>query len=83
MGLTLYEDFYYYSSGVYSHTTGSIVGGHTIKVIGWNYDSSGNLYWICQNSWGTSWGISGFFEIYSTQGDINMFAMACKPDIEY
>lgn len=58
----VYEDFFSYSSGVYSHQSGQMVGGHAIKILGWGVDS-GTPYWICANSWGNSWGMSGFFWI--------------------
>ena len=31
-----------------------------VQVIGWNTQSS-PPYWIIANSWGTSWGLDGFF----------------------
>jgi len=59
---TVYQDFMAYSSGVYVHTTGQELGGHAIKMIGWGVDSqSGQDYWIISNSWGTDWGMNGFF----------------------
>ena len=30
----MYQDFYSYRNGVYSHTTGGVVGGHAIKMLG-------------------------------------------------
>lgn len=46
----IYSDFTNYEAGVYSVTSGATVtGGHAVKLIGWDYDSDGNLYWICQN----------------------------------
>lgn len=58
---TVYEDFFSYSSGIYSHVTGGAQGGHAVLCVG--YDDT-NRYWICKNSWGgTSWGESGFFRI--------------------
>lgn len=56
----VYEDFYYYHSGVYQHTWGSLLGGHCVSIIGYD-DTEG--CWICKNSWGTNWGESGFFRI--------------------
>jgi len=54
----VYEDFFSYSSGVYTQQSQSFVGGHAIKVIGWGFDQpSGLNYWIAHNSWGTSWGM--------------------------
>ena len=32
---SVYEDFLTYKSGVYQHTTGRMLGGHAIKLIGW------------------------------------------------
>jgi cathepsin B len=50
-GFTVYQDFMGYTSG-----------GHAVKMIGWGVSGSTN-YWICQNQWGTSWGMKGFFWI--------------------
>lgn len=96
-GFMVYEDFPHYVSGVYKHVTGSMVGGHAIKVrrtnqtrrahanilrakathnpalvlrsarlsfqiLGWGVEN-GEKYWLCANSWNTSWGASGFFKI--------------------
>jgi cathepsin B len=59
----VYEDFYYYKSGIYSPTTSSQVGYHAVKVIGFGVDSKSGNYWLVQNSWGTTWGESGYFRI--------------------
>jgi len=56
----VYSDFFSYRSGVYHHTSGSYVGGHAIAIVG--YDSV-ERYWIVKNSWGASWGESGYFRI--------------------
>jgi cathepsin B len=32
---TVYQDFLTYKSGVYHHASGSALGGHAIKVVGW------------------------------------------------
>jgi len=57
----VYQDFYQYSSGVYTHVTGSYIGLHAIRIIGWGVENN-VPYWLAANSWGTSWGISGFFK---------------------
>jgi cathepsin B len=31
----VYEDFLTYKSGVYHHITGTNLGGHSVKIIGW------------------------------------------------
>jgi C1A family cysteine protease len=51
----VYEDFMNYAGGVYHHVSGSMLGGHAVKVLGWGTDSGRN-YWLCANSWNTSWG---------------------------
>ena len=47
-GLSAYEDMYNYEGGVYEHTTGDLVGGHAMRIVGWghNEDDDGHLYWI-------------------------------------
>jgi C1A family cysteine protease len=68
---SVYDDFYNYRSGVYRHVTGDLLGGHCVCVVGYN---DADKYWICKNSWGTSWGESGFFRI--AYGDCGIdFAM--------
>ena len=59
---TVYEDFGDYSSGIYQHLTGSYLGGHAIKIIGWGVED-GVKYWLCANSWNESWGEKGYFRI--------------------
>jgi len=56
----VYEDFNYYESGVYEHVWGNYEGGHCILIVGWNDEEQS---WICKNSWGLSWGASGYFRI--------------------
>lgn len=51
-----------YKSGVYVHKTGAELDGHAVKIAGWGKSGSSN-YWIVANSWGTTWGIAGFFWI--------------------
>ena len=70
-----------YSSGIYERVSDVIVGGHAVKLIGWDHDSNGRLYWICQNQWGTSWGESGYFRIFAGQVGIDAIAFGCTPKI--
>ena len=62
---TVYNDFFYYTSGIYTHVSGACAGGHCVSIVG--YDDGGG-YWICKNSWGPGWGESGFFCIAYGQG---------------
>jgi len=62
VAFTVYSDFLTYKSGVYTYQSGDELGGHAVKMIGYGTDS-GVDYWLCQNSWTTSWGDGGFFKI--------------------
>ncbi len=59
-GFLVYEDFYYYSSGVYTYAAGDYMGGHAVLLVGWD---DGLQAFIVKNSWGTDWGESGYFKI--------------------
>jgi cathepsin B len=63
--MDVYSDFIQYSSGVYVEASNAtFLGGHAIKMVGWGHDTKSGLdYWIVQNSWGTDWGMNGFFWI--------------------
>lgn len=60
---SVYEDFGDYASGVYQHVTGSYLGGHAVKIIGWGVTSNGVKYWLVANSWNETWGENGYFRI--------------------
>lgn len=45
-------------AGVYQHVSGSALGGHAIKMLGWG-EENGVPYWLCANSWNTDWGDNG------------------------
>jgi hypothetical protein len=62
--MAVYNDFDYYTGGVYSHTWGNLTGYHAIELIG--YDNN-NQCFIVKNSWGTGWGESGVFRIAYSQ----------------
>jgi cathepsin B len=59
---TVYSDFPTYKSGVYKHVTGSALGGHAIKILGWGVEN-GQDYWLVMNSWNDQWGDNGLFKI--------------------
>jgi len=59
---TVFEDFLQYKSGVYQHVTGSEVGGHAIRILGWGIEN-GTPYWLIANSWNSDWGDNGYFRI--------------------
>ncbi len=50
VGFIVYDDFYYYSGlgSPYEVTPSSYqLGGHAVKLIGWDHDANGRLFWIC------------------------------------
>jgi cathepsin B len=59
---TVYEDFSNYVSGIYTHVSGSVEGGHAVKIVGWG-EENGIKYWKVANSWNPYWGEKGYFRI--------------------
>lgn len=51
-----------YKSGVISCSTCSDALDHGVVVVGYGHDNDSDLdYWIVRNSWGTSYGMDGYF----------------------
>ena len=65
----VYEDFGDYYTGVYQHVTGSALGAHSVKIIGWGVNEEGVKYWLVANSWNENWGEKGFFRIIRGNND--------------
>jgi cathepsin B len=63
VAFTVYSDFLNYKGGVYKKTSGSVLGGHAVTLIGWGVEADGTKYWTIQNSWNESWGEKGNFRI--------------------
>lgn len=61
--MNIYQDYYNYKSGIYSHSGGNnILGFHAITIIGWGVENN-IKYWIIQDSYGTSKGENGYMRI--------------------
>jgi C1A family cysteine protease len=70
-GMEVWSDFFAYRSGVYVKSSAatrlSPPGYHCICIVG--YDDSQQC-WILKNSWGTTWGESGFCRLGYNQTDL-------------
>jgi len=62
VGFAVYNDFFNYSGGYYSYSSGGLAGYHAVCIVG--YDDQG---WKVKNSWGTGWGEAGYFRILYSQ----------------
>ncbi|CAE8584826.1 unnamed protein product, partial [Polarella glacialis] len=62
VSLNVNSGFMSYSSGVYSDSKGTMLGGHAVTALGFGVES-GQKYWLIQNSWGTNWGQGGFAKV--------------------
>jgi hypothetical protein len=60
-GFIVYENFMdkeWEGRTMYEKVEGKPLGGHYVSIVGYGKD-----YWICRNSWGTGWGLLGYFKI--------------------
>ncbi|MDD5724470.1 MAG: C1 family peptidase [Syntrophales bacterium] len=71
------DAFQGYSGGIYEDSSTSCSSNpcyytptnHAIALVGWD-DNGGDGYWILRNSWGTSWGESGYMRIKYTSASV-------------
>lgn len=63
----VYGDFKEYSGGVYTSqdcASDPDSVNHAVLAVGYNHDEESGLdYWIVKNSWGSDWGLDGYFYI--------------------
>ena len=63
VSMTAYNDFFGYGWGIYNISEGAtVVGGHAMSLVGWGSEN-GVPYWLCQNSFGSSWGENGYVRL--------------------
>lgn len=48
----------FFPTGVYQYTSGEVLGGHAVKIIGYGVED-GTKYWLVANSWNADWGDKG------------------------
>lgn len=75
-GMTVFLDLMcHYKEGVYHPLTSeqlgrtnTEMGGHALEIIGWGKDPIGGNYWLVKNSWGSDWGMGGYFKMRMYDG---------------
>ena len=75
------DDFQHYKTGIYKHTglkdgfNPFRLTNHAVLAVGYGEDN-GVKYWIVKNSWGDTWGESGYFRIMRGTNELNIESMA-------
>jgi C1A family cysteine protease len=65
----MFPAFQFYTSGVVTQNCGHLLD-HAIMAVGYGTDPVYGAYFLCRNSWGSSWGDQGYLKIgQSTTGD--------------
>lgn len=82
-GIACSDGFTYgYKAGIYEDTTGFMDIDHDVEIVGWG-EEDGVKYWHVRNSWGTYWGMNGFFKIVRGKNNLGIEADCAfvEPDI--
>jgi len=77
------DDFRFYKDGVYSGKCGSKPSDVNHAVLAVGYGTEGGDHWIIKNSWGTDWGLGGYFKMQRNTNMCVVATCAAYPEIEY
>ncbi|CAI8027907.1 Cathepsin L [Geodia barretti] len=73
------NSFQFYTSGVYcSSQCSSKKLNHALLLAGYGTTIDGQDYWILKNSWGTTWGMSGYLKLARNQNNMCGVATAAS-----
>ena len=87
------SDLFYYNGGIYdskdedrsdwdiTKTSRWEKTNHAVTCIGWG-EENGEKYWIIKNSWGSNWGMDGYFNMKRGTDDIASESMAASAKIK-
>lgn len=85
--MEVYPDFYTFDAtkDIYKwNGKHKQIGGHAVEIVGWGVDR-GIPYWQIKNSWGTGWGMGGYFRMIRGVNNCKIEAncMGIQPDFFY
>ena len=84
LAFEVYENFltFNFANGaVYRQTGGQLLGGHAVSAVGFGQTSDGVNFFTIRNSWTTSWGDNGYFNIAADTAGIMSNPVAGMPKL--
>ncbi|KAH6557975.1 hypothetical protein KP509_1Z083600 [Ceratopteris richardii] len=79
------DGFRFFKSGVYTSDTCESSPqsvNHAVLAVGYDVDDGGVPYWIVKNSWGSDWGIEGYFNMEMGKNMCGIATCASYPIVQ-